>query len=91
MVDAALTPARIGASDLCGQRDNDGSLRVVGYDFSSACSSLIATEALVAMRGIIVLCLGLIAAYWLDQHYYNGLYSREAGNMLHQITASFKH
>jgi hypothetical protein len=43
------------------------------------------------MRGIIVLCLGLIVAYWLDQHYYGGLYSRETGNMLQQITASFKH
>jgi hypothetical protein len=59
--------------------------------FSRACSSLIATEALVAMRGIIVLCLGLIAAYWLDQHYYDGLHSRETGNMLQQIAASFKH
>ena len=43
------------------------------------------------MRGIIVLCLGLIAAYWLDQHYYGGLYSRETGNMIQQIARSFKH
>ncbi len=42
------------------------------------------------MRGIIVLFLGLIAAYWLDQHYYGGLYSRETGNMLHQIATNFK-
>ena len=59
--------------------------------FGRACSSQIATEALGAMRGIIVLCLGLIVAYWLDQHYYNGLFSRETGNMLQQIAASFNH
>jgi hypothetical protein len=43
------------------------------------------------MRGIIVPCLGLIAAYWFDQHYYDGRYSCETGNMLNQIAASFKH
>ncbi len=43
------------------------------------------------MRGIILLCLGLVAAYWLDQQYYGGLYSRETGNLLQQFAASFKH
>jgi hypothetical protein len=42
------------------------------------------------MRGVIVLCLGLIAVYWVDQHYCGGLYSRETGNMLHQIAANFR-
>ena len=69
----------------------DGSLRVGAYNFGCACSFLIATEALVAMRGIVVLCLGLIAAYWFDQHYYNGRYSRETGTMLQQIAARLKH
>jgi hypothetical protein len=48
------------------------------------------TEALVAMRAGIVLCLGLIVAYWLDQRYYYGLYSREIGNMLREIAVSFR-
>jgi hypothetical protein len=43
------------------------------------------------MRDIMVPCLGLIAAYWLDQRYCDGLYSRETGNMLQQVAASFKH
>jgi hypothetical protein len=48
-------------------------------------------EALTAMRGIFLLALGLILAYWLDQHYYDGRYSREVGNMVHEVGASFKH
>lgn len=43
------------------------------------------------MRGIIVLCLGLLAAYWLDHHYYGGRYSRETGDMIHDIAKAFKH
>jgi hypothetical protein len=42
------------------------------------------------MRAGIVLCLGLIIAYWLDQRYYYGMYSREIGNMLHEIAVSFR-
>jgi hypothetical protein len=42
------------------------------------------------MRGAIVLCLGVIIAYYIDQRYYYGMYSREIGNMLHEISASFK-
>jgi hypothetical protein len=43
------------------------------------------------MRGIIVLFVGLIALYLLDQQCCGGLYSRETGHMLQQIAASFKH
>jgi hypothetical protein len=39
------------------------------------------------MRAGIVLCLGLIIAYW---RYYYGMYSREIGNMLHEIAVSFR-
>ena len=42
------------------------------------------------MRAGIVLCLGLIIAYWLDQRYYYGMYSRAIGNMLHEIAVSFR-
>jgi hypothetical protein len=48
-------------------------------------------EAPTAMRGIFLIGLGLIVAYWLDQRYYDGRYSRETGNMLHEIAASFQH
>jgi hypothetical protein len=50
----------------------------------------LATE-LSAMRGIIVLGLGLIIAFWIDNSYYDGMYSRETGNMIEHITKSFKH
>jgi len=55
-----------------------------------ACKFLESRRRPVAMRGVIVLCLGLIAVYWVDQHYCGGLYSRETGNMLHQIAANFR-
>jgi hypothetical protein len=42
------------------------------------------------MRGIFVLGIGLVIAYWLDQSHYGGMYSRAAADMLHQITASFR-
>ena len=41
------------------------------------------------MRNIFVLGVGLAIAYWLDQRYFGGLYSRATADMLHQITASF--
>ena len=42
------------------------------------------------MRNVVVLGIGLVVAYWLDQRYFGGLHSRAAADMLHQITASFK-
>jgi hypothetical protein len=43
------------------------------------------------MRGIIVLGLGLIIAFWIDNSYYDGMYSRETGNMIEHIAKSFRH
>jgi hypothetical protein len=42
---------------------------------------------LASMRGLIVLGLGFAVAYWADQHYCDGRYSRETGNMIGQIEA----
>jgi hypothetical protein len=42
------------------------------------------------MRNIFVLGVGLAIAYWLDQRYFGGLYSRATADMLHQITTGFK-
>jgi hypothetical protein len=43
------------------------------------------------MRGIIVLGIGLVIAFWVDHRYYDGLYSRGTGDMIQHIAASFKH
>jgi hypothetical protein len=42
------------------------------------------------MRFIFLVCIGLAAAYWIDQAYYDGAYSRPAVDMLRHITASYK-
>jgi hypothetical protein len=42
------------------------------------------------MRNIFVLGVGLVIAYWLDQRYFGGLYSRSVADMLHHIAVSFK-
>jgi hypothetical protein len=42
------------------------------------------------MRNILVLGVGLAIAYWLDQRYYGGLYSRSMADVLNQIAVSFK-
>ena len=42
------------------------------------------------MRFIVLLCIGLAAAYWIDQAYYGGTYSRPAVDMLRQIIVSYK-
>ena len=42
------------------------------------------------MRGIFVIGIGLAIAYWIDNNYYNGMYSRDMANMLHHIAVSFK-
>jgi hypothetical protein len=44
-----------------------------------------------AMRGIIVLGIGLIIAAWIDHSYYGGLYGRATSDMIEHIAASFKH
>jgi hypothetical protein len=45
-------------------------------------------EIFVRMRGLIFLCLGFAVAYWGDQRFYDGRYSRETRNMLEQIEAA---
>jgi hypothetical protein len=42
------------------------------------------------MRNMILLGIGLVIAYWVDQHYYNGVYSAPLSDMLNHIAISFK-
>jgi hypothetical protein len=43
-----------------------------------------------SMRNILLLCLGLLAAYWIDQTYFGGAYSRPTIDMLHHIIDSYR-
>lgn len=43
-----------------------------------------------AMRNFLMLLVGLSAAYWVDQTYYAGVYSRSVAEMFHQIASSYK-
>ena len=43
-----------------------------------------------SMRFFVLLCIGLAAAYWIDQTYYGGAYSRPTFDMLRHIIASYK-
>jgi hypothetical protein len=43
-----------------------------------------------SMRNILLLCLGLLAAYWIDQTYFGGAYSRPTIDMLHNIIESYR-
>ena len=43
-----------------------------------------------SMRNILLLCLGLLAAYWIDQTYLGGAYSRPTIDMLHNIIESYR-
>lgn len=49
-----------------------------------------AAEARLAMRNIILLGIGLLIAYWYDQHYYSGMYSAALVDELSCIASSFK-
>jgi len=42
------------------------------------------------MRNFLILLVGLSAAYWVDQTYYAGIYSRSVAEMFHQIASSYK-
>jgi hypothetical protein len=42
------------------------------------------------MRFFVLLCIGLAAAYWIDQTYYGGTYSRSVVDMLRHIIISYK-
>jgi hypothetical protein len=42
------------------------------------------------MRGFLVVWIGVAAAYWVDQTYYNGVYSRPVTEMVHQIILSYR-
>ena len=41
-------------------------------------------------RDVILLCIGLVIAYWVDQHYYNSKFSTALADELHHIAISFK-
>ena len=43
------------------------------------------------MRMIILLGIGLVIAYWADQHYYYGKYSQETGDTIKRIAATITH
>ena len=42
------------------------------------------------MRNFLLLGLGLLVAYWLDQTFYDGTYSRPLVDMLNQIILAFR-
>ena len=42
------------------------------------------------MRNLLLICVGLFAAYWVDQTYYGGAYSRPMIDMLHRIVISYR-
>ena len=42
------------------------------------------------MRGIFVLVIGLAIAFWLDQTYYGGAYSRPVVELVREIAASLR-
>jgi hypothetical protein len=42
------------------------------------------------MRFFFLVCIGLAAAYWIDQAYYRGTYSRPAVDMLRHIIVSYR-
>jgi len=42
------------------------------------------------MRNIILFGIGLVTAYWVDQHYCNGMYSGPVADMFHHLAISFK-
>jgi hypothetical protein len=43
------------------------------------------------MRILFVLIVALVAAYFIDQMYWNGRYSREVAAMLYQIRMAIRH
>jgi hypothetical protein len=42
------------------------------------------------MRGIIVMGIGLLIAYWVDGSYFGSTYSRATGDVVEHVAASFK-
>jgi hypothetical protein len=42
------------------------------------------------MRNFLLICVGLLIAYWADQTFCNGLYSREVTGMLREISTGYK-
>jgi hypothetical protein len=42
------------------------------------------------MRNLLALGIGLLIAYWFDQHYYHGANSTVVTAMLHDIADGFK-
>ncbi len=43
-----------------------------------------------SMRNFLLICIGLLAAYWIDQTYYGGVYSRPVIDMLHNIINNYR-
>lgn len=41
-------------------------------------------------RDFLLICIGLLAAYWIDQTYYGGAYGRPVADMLHNIINSYR-
>jgi len=42
------------------------------------------------MRNVILLGIGLVIAYWVDHHYYNGIYSASLADVTRHIVIAFK-
>jgi hypothetical protein len=49
-----------------------------------------ATKARLAMRNIMLLGVGLVIAYWVDQYYYSDVHSASLADVLHHIAGRFK-
>jgi hypothetical protein len=43
-----------------------------------------------ALRDFLLISVGLLAAYWIDQTFYDGTYSRPVIDMLHAIINSYR-
>jgi hypothetical protein len=80
-----VTPAAVSAAARCNE---SGSAAM--FTGTPACSSQ-SPRRLSAMRGIIVLGIGLIIAAWVDHSYYGGMYGHAASDMIGHIAARFKH
>ncbi|MGA2816833.1 MAG: hypothetical protein ABSE67_11145 [Xanthobacteraceae bacterium] len=42
------------------------------------------------MRDVLIIGIGVLIAYWIDQIYYGGYYSHALLDMIHQASISFK-
>jgi hypothetical protein len=44
----------------------------------------------ICVRNFLIIWIGVAAAYWIDQAYYGGAYSRPVGEMLYRIIIDYR-